>query len=173
MEKSLKNLISALGEKPTRWLPNPPPTPLHRESAEFTLWKERDSRTRTRIWDTEKGGGEGRKNTAKLNNSSTEQHFDAIFHMKIVIPFLLLIALTKCAYLLLASLASKNGVLYSEGRAYKREPELAASPQLTALGTFNRQHLCEERCIKNEVGHSNTRGTVSSLFFLTQNNCCT
>jgi len=133
MEKSLKNLISALGEKPTRWLPNPPPTPLHRESAEFTLWKERDSRTRTRIWDTEKGGGEGRKNTAKLNNSSTEQHFDAIFHMKIVIPFLLLIALTKCAYLLLASLASKNGVLYSEGRAYKREPELAASPQSTAL----------------------------------------
>jgi hypothetical protein len=80
-----------------------------------------------------KGGGEGRENTAKLNNSSTEQHFDAIFHMKIVIPFLLLIALTKCAYLLLASLASKNGVLYSEGRAYKREPELAASPQSTAL----------------------------------------
>ena len=77
--------------------------------------------------------GEGRENTAKLNNSSTEQHFDAIFHMKIVIPFLLLIALTKCAYLLLASLASKNGVLYSEGRAYKREPELAASPQSTAL----------------------------------------
>ena len=78
-------------------------------------------------------GGEGRENTAKLNNSSTEQHFDAIFHMKIVIPFLLLIALTKCAYLLLASLASKNGVLYSEGRAYKREPELAASPQSTTL----------------------------------------
>jgi hypothetical protein len=53
--------------------------------------------------------------------------------MMIVIPFLLLIALTKCAYLVLASLASKSRILYSEGRAYKREPELAASPQSTAL----------------------------------------
>jgi hypothetical protein len=33
----------------------------------------------------------------------------------------------------LASLARKNHVLYSEGRAYKREPELAASPQSTTL----------------------------------------
>jgi hypothetical protein len=53
--------------------------------------------------------------------------------MKIDDTFLLLIALTKSAYVLLASLASKNRVLYSEGRAYKREPELAASPQSTTL----------------------------------------
>ncbi len=30
-------------------------------------------------------------------------------------------------------LASKNGILCSEGRAYKRAPELVASPQSTAL----------------------------------------
>ncbi len=45
---------------------------------------------------------------------------------------LLHIALTKCAYLLLASF----GVLrrpYIVGKAYKREPELAASPQSSAL----------------------------------------
>jgi hypothetical protein len=77
----------------------------------------------------ERGGGKN----AKLNNSSTEQHFDAIFHTKIDIPFFLLIVLSKCAYLLLASLASKNRIIYSEGRAYKREPKLEASPQSTTL----------------------------------------
>ncbi len=78
--------------------------------------------------DAESGCGEwGGGNNAKLNNSSTDQHFDAGFQMKIANTFLLLIALTKSAYLLLASLASKNRVLYSEGRAYKREPKLAAS----------------------------------------------
>jgi hypothetical protein len=75
--------------------------------------------------------GERGENNAKLNNSSTVQHFDAGFKMKILNTFLLLIALSKCVYLLLASLASKNRVLYSEGRIYKREPELAASPQST------------------------------------------
>jgi hypothetical protein len=44
--------------------------------------------------------------------------------MKIVNTFLLLIVLTKSAYLLLASLASKTCVLYSESKAYKREPKL-------------------------------------------------
>ncbi len=76
--------------------------------------------------------GKGGENNAKLNNSITEWHFDAIFYMKTDIPFLFLIALTNCAHLLLAWLASKNRVLYSEGRVYKRTPELAASPQSTA-----------------------------------------
>jgi hypothetical protein len=57
-------------------------------------------------WDAENGGGG--ENNAKLNNSSTVQHFDARFKMKILNTFLLLIALSKCAYLLLALLASKN-----------------------------------------------------------------
>ncbi len=137
------------GEKAARWLPKPPPTPLRWESAEFTRGKNVISGCgrgiRTRIWDSEKGGGGGGGNNAKLNNSSTEQHFDAIFYMKIAITFLLLIALTKCAYLLLASLASKNRVLYSGGRAYKREPELAASPQSTTL------HSTGNTSVKNGV----------------------
>jgi hypothetical protein len=54
-------------------------------------------------------------------------------HTKIGIPFLLLIVLTNCANLLSASLASENRILYSEGRVYKKTPELAASPQSTAL----------------------------------------
>jgi hypothetical protein len=49
------------------------------------------------------------------------------------ISFLLLIALANCVQLLSTCLASKNGVLYSEVRAYKRAPELVASPQSTAL----------------------------------------
>ena len=118
-----------MGKRPPDGFPSHPPPHRIQIRGVYT-WKERDSRTR--IWDTDRGGG-GRENNAKLNNSSTEQHFDAIFHMKIVIPFLLLIALTKCAFLLLASLASKNRILYSEGRAYKREPKLAASPQSTEL----------------------------------------
>jgi hypothetical protein len=61
------------------------------------------------------------------------------------IPFLLLIALTNCAYLFSACLASENRVLYSEGRVYKRAPELVASPQ----STFYRQHLCEEQCTQD------------------------
>ena len=114
-------------------------------------WKERDSRTRTWNPDADLGRGErgrGGGNNAKLNNSSTEQHFDAIFHMKIVIPFLLLIALTKCVYLLLASLESKNRVLYSEGKVYKREPEPAASTQLTTL------HSTGNTSVKNGVSRT-------------------
>jgi hypothetical protein len=106
---------------------------------------EHDSRTRTRNWNAERGRG---GNNAKLNNSSTEQYFGAIFYTKIDIPFLLLIALTKCAYLLLASLAIKNRVLYSEGRAFKREPELAASPQSTAL------HSTGNTSVKNGVSRT-------------------
>jgi hypothetical protein len=65
--------------------------------------------------------------------------------MKIANTFLLHIALTKSAYLLLSSLASKNLVLYSEGKVYKREPEPAASPQLTTL------HSTGNTSVKNGV----------------------
>ncbi len=150
MEKSSKNLISVFGEKPARWLPKPPPTPPRRETAEFTHGENailgRGRGIQTRNWDAEKGGGG--ENNAKLNNSSMEQYFGAIFYTKIDIPFLLLIALTKCAYLLLASLASKNRVLYSEGRAYKRGPELAASPQSTTL------HSSGNTSVKNGVSRT-------------------
>ncbi len=113
---------------------HPPPhrvEDLRSLHVERTRFQDADAEFRHGIGTWRKG--KGGENNAKLNNSSTEQHYGAIFYTKIDIPFLLLIALTKCAYLLLASLASKNRVLYSEGRAYKREPELAASPQSTAL----------------------------------------
>ncbi len=94
MEKSSKNLISLFGEKPARGL-----TKGYRESLEFTRGKSADAgcgrQIQTRNWEAERGGvGE---NNAKLNNSSTEQHLDARFYMKIAITFLLLIALIKCA----------------------------------------------------------------------------
>ncbi len=113
-----------MGRSPLEGYPSHPPP--NRVENPRNLHVER---TRLQDADAESGRGfrtrrkgKGGENNAKLNNSSTEQHFDAIFHTKIDIPFLLLNALTKCAYLLLASLASKNRVLYSEGRAYKREP---------------------------------------------------
>jgi hypothetical protein len=61
------------------------------------------------------------------------------------IPFLLLIALTNCAHLLSAWLASENRALYSDGRVYKRTPELVASPQSTAL------HFTGNTSVKNSV----------------------
>jgi hypothetical protein len=148
MEKSSKNLISVFGEKPARGLPKPPPPhrveKLRSLHVERTRFQDADAESGRGIWTRRKGGG----NNAKLNNSSTEQHFDARFQTKIAITFLLLIALTKCAYLLLASLASKNRVLYSEGRAYKREPELAASPQSTTL------HSTGNTSVKNGVSRT-------------------
>ena len=72
------------------------------------------------------------------------------------IPFLLLIALANCFHLLSTCLASKNDVLYSEGRAYKRAPELVASPQSTALHSTGNTSA-EDSVYKNEVGHNSTR----------------
>ncbi len=76
------------------------------------------------------------------------------------IPFLLLIALANCAHLLPKCLAGENGVLYSEGRAYKRAPKLVASPQSTALHPTG-NISAEDSVHKNKVGHNSTRGIVS------------
>ncbi len=167
MEKSSKNLISLFGEKPARGLPKPTPLPTCRESAEFTRGKSADAGRRreiqTRNWDVEKGGG----NNAKRSHSSTGQHFDAGFQMKIVNTFLLLIALTKSAYLLSASLASKTRVLYSESKAYKREPKLAASPQSTTL------HSTGNTSVKNGITRTKSALLVSLCYFFPLNYCCT
>ena len=85
-------------------------------------------------------------------------------HTKMCISFLLLIALTNCAHLLSAWLASENRVLYSEGRVYKRTPELVASPPLTALHSTGNISV-KNSVHKNEVGHNNTRGIVSLCYF--------
>ncbi len=152
-----------MGNSPPDGYPSHPPP--RRESAEFTRGKNAipgcGHGIQMRIWDAEKGGGG--ENNAKLYNSLMEQHFNAIFHAKIANPFLLLIALTKCAYLLLALLASKNRVLYSEGRAYKREPELAASPQSTAL------HSTGNTSVENSVPRTKSK----PMLFFPLNYCCT
>jgi hypothetical protein len=75
-------------------------------------------------------------------------------HTKMCIPFLLLIALTNCAYLLSAWLASKNPTLYSEDRVYKRTPELVASPQSTAL------HSSGNTSVKNNVTRTKSAATA-------------
>ncbi len=80
------------------------------------------------------------------------------------IPFLLLTALANYAHLLSTCLASKNSVLYSEGTAYKRAPELVASPQSTALHPTGNTSA-EDSVYKKEVGHNSTRGIVSFCYF--------
>jgi hypothetical protein len=146
MEKSSKTSFLCLGKSPLEGTQATPHPTASRICGIYT-WKKRGCRTRTRNPDADGEWGRG-ENNAKLNNSSTDQHFDAGFQTKIAITFLLLIALTKCAYLLLALLASKNRDLYSEGRAYKREPELAASPQLTTL------HSTGNTSVKNGVSRT-------------------
>ncbi len=139
----IKNLISVFGEKPARGLPKPPPTPPRPDYAEFTRGENADVES-TR-WIETRRKGRGGENNEILNNSITKWYFDAILHMKIGIPFLLLNSLTNCAHILLASLASKNRDLYSEGSVYKRTSELAASPQSTAL------HSTGNTSVKNSV----------------------
>ena len=86
------------------------------------------------------------------------------FHTKMCIPFLLLIALANCAHLLSTCLPSKNGVLYSEGRAYKRAPELVASPQSTVLHSTGNTSV-KNSVFKNNFCHNSACWIVSPLLF--------
>ncbi len=80
------------------------------------------------------------------------------------IPFLLFIVLANCAHLLSTCLAGENGVLYREGRAYKRAPKLVASPQSTIIHPTG-YISAEDSVHKNKVGHNSTLGIVSPLLF--------
>ncbi len=60
----------------------------------------------------------------------------------------------NCAHLLSTWLASKNRALYSEGRVYKRTPELVASPQSTAL------HSTGNTSVKNSVTRTKSATTT-------------
>ncbi len=135
----IKKLIPVFGEKPARGLPKPH-TPSPRtapESGDFYMWRKRQIHLPD--WDArEREGGEN--------------------------PFLLLIALKNCAHLLSVCLASKNGVLCSEGRAYKRAPEQGAGPQSTALHSTGNTSV-KNSVHKNEVGHNSTHGKVSLCYF--------
>ena len=83
MEKSSKNLISLFREKPARGLPKPSPTPPRRESAEFTREKAQmqDTYAKSRRGIGTRREGEGGGNNAKLNNSSTDQHFEDSYYL--------------------------------------------------------------------------------------------
>ncbi len=144
MEKSSKNLISLFGEMPARGLPKPPPTPPCQESADLHVEKARlqdaDAKSRHRIG-TRRNGERG-ENNAKMQplvNGLTfwrqVQNEDRYYPSS-----------TYCIdkmCLLLASLASKNRVLYTEGRIYKKGAQASSQPSVD-FATFNRQHLCEE-----------------------------
>ncbi len=136
-----------MGKSPPEGYPSHPPPrrveKLQNLHVERTLFQDVDAESGCGFETRRKGGGGGKN--AKINNSSTEQHFDTGFQTKIAITFLLLIALTKCAFW---------RRWQAKTTSYKREPKLAASPQSTTL-----------QCIKNKVGHSNTHGTVSLCYF--------
>ena len=115
-----KTLFLCLGESPLEGYPShPSPHRVENSHAEKAQMQEADVKSRRGIGTRRIGrGGRGEiRKTQRLINGST-------FRRRISNKntFLLLIALTKNAYVLLASLTSKNRVLYSEGRAYKREP---------------------------------------------------
>ncbi len=80
---------------------------------------------------------------------------------------LLLSYLDKIGLSLTAEAGQALAVLYSEARLYKgpRLAGLSQSATTRSTGNISMQ--------TKKVDHSNTRGTVSSLFFLAQNNCCT
>ena len=65
------------------------------------------------------------------------------------------------------SLGQATAFLYSEARLYKG-PSQSTLPQSAASHSTGNISVGVKK-----IGHSNTRGTVSSLFFPAQNNCCT
>jgi len=91
----------------------------------------------------------------------------AQFRTRIVSDVLLLSYLDKFGLRVTVEAGQALAVLYSKARLYKG-PRLAGLSQwATTRSTGNISMWIQK------VGHSNTRGTVSFLFFPAQNNCCT
>ncbi len=80
---------------------------------------------------------------------------------------LLLSYLDKIGLSLTDEAGQASAYLYSEARLYKGASSALLSQSATTRSTGNISGGLKK------VGHSDTRGTVSSLFFPTQNNCCT
>jgi hypothetical protein len=80
---------------------------------------------------------------------------------------LLLSYFDKMGLSLTGEAGQASGYLYSEARLYKG----ASLALLSQLGTTRSTGNISVGVKK--VGHRNTHGTVSSLFFPAQNNCCT
>ena len=87
--------------------------------------------------------------------------------MKIVSDVLHLSYLDKFGLRVTVKAGQALAVLYSEVRLYKGPSLVGPSQSATTRSTGNISVWIQK------VGHSNTRGTVSSLFFPAQNNCCT
>ena len=80
---------------------------------------------------------------------------------------LLLSYLDKIGLSLTGEAGQAAAYLYSEVRLYKEARLAGLSQSSTTCSTGNISVRIKK------VGHSNTRGTVSSLFFPAQINCCT
>ena len=87
--------------------------------------------------------------------------------MKVVSDVLHLSYFDKFGLRVIVKAGQALAVLYSEARLYKGPRLAGPSQSATTRSTGNISVWIKK------VGHSNTRGTVSSLFFPAQNNCCT
>jgi hypothetical protein len=117
----VKKLVPVFGEKPARGQPKPPPIRTAPGFGDSHTWRKRQiespsakSGRQNETLEWGRGGGEfpGSEITQQQSNISR-----CFFHTKMCIPFLLLIAVANCAYLLSTCLAGENGALYSEGIA--------------------------------------------------------
>ncbi len=104
---------------------------------------------------------------AVWSSSLTGWKKPAQFKTRIVSDVLLLSYLDKIDLSLTAEAGQTLAFLYSEASVYKG-PRLAGLSQSTTTRSTGNISVRIQK-----VGHSNSRGTVSSLFFPAQNNCCT
>ncbi len=100
-------------------------------------------------------------------SSLTGWEKSAQFKLKMVSDVLLLSYLDKFGLSLTGEAGQASAYLYSEERLYKGASLALLSQSATTGSTTNISVGVKK------VGHSNTRGIVSSLFFPAQNNCCT
>ena len=105
--------------------------------------------------------------SAVWSSSLTGWEKSAQFKLKMVSDVLLLSYLDKIGLSLKGEAGQASAYLYSEARLYKGARLAGLSQSATTRSTGNISVWIKK------VSHSNTRGTVSSLFFPAQNNCCT
>ncbi len=104
---------------------------------------------------------------AVWSSSLTGWQKPAQFRTRIVSDVLLLSYLNKFGLSVTVEAGQALAGLYSKARLYK-------GPRLAGLSQSATTHSTGNISVRTKnVGHSNTRGTVSSLFFPAQNNCCT
>ena len=100
-------------------------------------------------------------------SSLTGWEKSAQFKLKMVSDVLLLSYFDKIGLSLTGEAGQASAYLYSEARLYKGASLALLSQSATTRSTGNISVGVKK------VGHSNTCGTVSSLFFPAQINCCT